>query len=98
MTSKLWGALTVALTVVLLLALAVPTIVIDPFFHFHAPLEGLSYPLRLVNERYQNDGIVRNFECDAIISGTSLCENFKTSEFDSLFGVTSVKAPFSGAW
>ena len=79
----------------LLLALALPTAIIDPYFHYHAPLDGLSYWLH--NERYQNDGIVRNFECDAIISGTSLCENFKTSEFDSLFGVTSVKAPFSGA-
>lgn len=67
---------------------------VDPYFHYHAPLPGLSY--RLYEERYINDGISRNFEYDAMITGTSMTQNFKTSEFDRLFGVRSVKEPFSG--
>ncbi len=70
------------------------TAFIDPFFHYHKPLKGFSY--KLDKERYINTGIVNNYDYDAIITGTSMTECFKTSEFDSLFGVNSVKVPFSG--
>ncbi|MDD3369708.1 MAG: hypothetical protein PHP50_12655 [Lachnospiraceae bacterium] len=69
-------------------------VVVDPYFHYHKPLPFLSY--RLYEERYINDGIGRQFDYDAIITGTSMTQNFKTSEFDELFGVKSVKMPFSG--
>ena len=69
--------------------------VIDPYFHYHAPIDGLFYPLN--HERCQNDGIAKHFTYDAVISGTSMAENFKTSELDELFGTSSVKLPFSGA-
>lgn len=68
---------------------------IDPYFHFHAPLEPLAYYMD--NGRYINDGIGRNFEYDAMIIGSSMTKNFKTSEFDELFGTTAVKTPYSGA-
>lgn len=71
------------------------TIVIDPYFHYHKPLESLEY--RIYNERYQNDGIVKHFDYDALITGTSMIQNFKTSEMDALFGTHSIKIPFSGA-
>lgn len=70
-------------------------IVVDPFFHYHAPLTK-AFKYELDNERYQNNGIIRNFEYDALITGTSMSENFKTSEFDNLFGTKSVKVPFAG--
>lgn len=69
--------------------------VIDPYFHFHKPFSFLSY--RLYNERYINDGISRSFEYDALITGTSMAQNFKTSEADEIFGTKSVKETFSGA-
>lgn len=69
--------------------------VVDPFFHFHKPFSFMSY--RLYDERYMNDGISRHFEYDAVITGTSMAQNFKTSEADALFGVKSVKETFSGA-
>lgn len=71
------------------------TAVIDPFFHYHAPLPFFTYPIE--NQRYQNNGIVRHFSYDAVITGTSMTENFKASEMDALFGVTTVKTCFSGA-
>lgn len=92
--NKAWSILCVALALVLLVAVGTATAVIDPFFHYHAPLESLEYPLN--NQRYQNDGIVRHFEYDALITGTSMTENYKTSEFDELFGVNSVKVSYSG--
>ena len=71
------------------------TVVIDPYFHYHAPLESLEYPL--YNQRYQNDGIARHFEYNAIITGTSMTENMKASEWDDLFGVQTVKLPYAGS-
>lgn len=69
--------------------------VFDPYFHFHKPFFFVSY--RLYDERYTNDGISRHFDYDAMVTGTSMAQNFKTSEMDALFGTQSVKETFSGA-
>jgi hypothetical protein len=69
--------------------------IFDPYFHFHKPFSFISY--RLYNERYTNDGISRNFDYDTIITGTSMSQNFKTSEADKLFNAKTVKESFSGA-
>lgn len=69
-------------------------VIMDPYFHYHAPNN--NYYL-LKNQRYINDGILKHFEYDSLIIGTSMCENFKTSEFDSLFNANSIKTCFSGA-
>lgn len=69
--------------------------VFDPYFHFHKPYDFVKY--RLYDERYTNDGINRHFEYDAIVTGTSMSQNFKPSEIDALFGTTSIKQSFSGA-
>ena len=79
----------------LLIGTAAIAILVDPYFHYHKPLSFLSY--RIYEERYVNDGISRHFTYDAVITGTSMSQNFKTSELDELFGTHSVKEPFSGA-
>ena len=94
MTNKKWTLLLLVLSMVTLLLAAGAVVVVDPYFHYHAPLPFLEYPLN--SQRYQNDGIVRNFDYDAIITGTSMTENFKASQCDALFGVNSIKVPFSG--
>lgn len=77
-----------------LAALAGFVALVDPYFHFHGPIGSMGYIL--TDERYQNDGIVKHFDYDAVICGSSMTENFKTSDMDAIFGVTSVKVPFSG--
>lgn len=67
---------------------------LDPLFHYHKPRSEFYYPLK--QQRYQNDGILRHFNYDAIITGTSMTENFKSTEFDSLFDVNSIKVSYSG--
>lgn len=86
------GFLGLALT--MLIGAGAVIAVIDPYFHYHRPLTALQYPIN--NQRYQNNGIVKHFKYDAIITGTSMTENFKVSEFDRLFGAHSIKVPFSG--
>ncbi len=83
------------LTAVLLSGIGLLTIYVDPFFHYHKPLSGFAYQLRS-GERYLNDGITRHFDYDAVITGTSMTENFKTSELDRLFGVHAIKVPYAG--
>ena len=74
---------------------AVFVVVIDPFFHYHAPIKGIPYLLS--EERYQNDGIVKHFSYDALITGSSLTQNFKTSDVERLWGKTAIKVCFAGA-
>lgn len=92
--SKWFRTMLITVMGLLLLTIAV-TVYVDPYFHYHAPNANISY--RLYEERYINDGIGRNFSFDAIITGTSMVQNFKTSEMDELFGTKAVKMPFSGA-
>ena len=68
---------------------------IDPYFHYHKPdLDKYFYTLN--NQRSQNDGIIKHFDYDAIITGTSMTENFRTSEADEIFGFHYIKVSFSG--
>lgn len=80
--------------VIFSLGFAAFIIYIDPFFHYHKPLEGKGYMME--DQRYINDGIVKNFDYDAMICGSSMTETFRTSVMDEEFGTTSVKVPFSG--
>ncbi len=79
----------------LLFSFIIITYVIDPFFHYHEPYDWISY--NLDTERYQNNGILKNFRYNAIITGTSMTQNFRASELDKLFNVNTVKTTFSGA-
>ena len=47
--------------------------VVDPWYHFHGPAQGL--PLCLRDGRYQNDGIARHTEYDTLLMGTSVTAN-----------------------
>ena len=91
-----WLWFTVGAVLAMLVMLGGLVVWVDPFFHYHMPLEHLAYPID--SERYQNDGISRNFTYDAVLTGTSMKENFKASRFDSLFGVSSVKIPYAGGY
>lgn len=96
MRKKLWIAGYFALVVAALAVIGTKVVQIDPFFHFHKPIiESYFYPLN--NERSQNDGIIKNFDYDGMITGTSMTQNFKTSEAEEIFGGKFIKVPFSGS-
>ena len=92
--SKCFIFQSIGLVAILLILLGTVIVYIDPYFHYHEPLDKYQYPIN--NERYQNDGITRNFEYNAVIAGSSMTECFKTSEFDSLFNARAIKIPYSG--
>lgn len=69
------------------------TIIVDPLFQYHKPF----FNIYIVNERYQNPGILKNFDYDAILTGSSMTENFKVSWFNDI-GENIVKVPFAGGY
>lgn len=95
MKSKLWLAGWLVLTIGALITIGAFVYRVDPYMHYHKPNID-AYYYRLDNQRSQNDGITKHFEYNALITGTSMTENFKTSEFDDIFGVNSIKVSYSG--
>lgn len=91
---KKWLVSVLSCTLAILLMISIMMVIVDPCFHYHKPLSCFGYIMD--NQRYQNDGIVKHFDYDAIIVGSSMTENFKPSELNSLYGVNAIKVPFSG--
>ncbi len=83
-----------AIAITILVAFMIIMIIIDPFYHYHAPIK----PLKLVQEKqaYQNLGIARNLTYDSILTGSSMTENFRISQINELFGCDAVKLSFQG--
>ncbi len=82
------------ISIILLIICAGLIIYVDPFYHYHEPLG----KMQLIQEKeaYQNVGIARNCEYDAILTGSSMTENFRASQFDKLFECNTIKLPFAG--
>ncbi len=91
-----WLGVTLAVSFLILALIGAFVAVVDPFFHFHGPLEEFAYTID--NERYQNDGISRHYDYDSVLTGTSMIENVKPSLLDELFGGTFIKIPYGGGF
>lgn len=92
---KMWLWIYVLFNVIIFGGILGTVIYINPFMHYHEPYtEEFFYELD--NPRSMNDGIIKHFDYDAVIIGTFMTENFKTSEFDALFERNSIKVPFAG--
>ena len=80
---------------VLLFAAAAAVAVMDPFYHYHAPVGGLKAVVS--KAEYQCIGTVRNFPYDSIVFGSSVAENYNNRWFDEAFGGKTIKGIKSGA-
>lgn len=79
-----------------LVLIALITIVIDPFVHYHAPLFGLA--AAETDERGQMIGVAKNVPYDTAIVGSSMSENFEAGWFsDGVIGNSTVKLSMQGA-
>ena len=95
MKSKTWNVVVLGSVAGILGLVALANFIIDPYLHYRKPEGGLEYPLK--DERYINDGIARNFEYEAMITGTSMTQNFKASQMENLWQVPVIKTCYSGA-
>ena len=81
--------------VAMLLVIAVLVVAVDPFFHYHRPLEG--FPYIVDNQLSQNPGMAQNMIYDSAIVGSSMTVNFNTGDFANVFGLNTIKLSYSGA-
>ena len=90
---KHWVLCAMALLLLGLAACAGLTYAVDPFEQYR---ESAILPL-YDQESYNNPGIVKNYDYDAVILGTSMVEMSNPSVIDQCFGVSSVKLPMRGS-
>ena len=77
-------------TLMLLAGVIAVVVVLDPFYQYHRPLPGLKAVL--TDKEYQCIGTLRTFDYDALIVGSSVCENYNNHWFDEGFDCTTIKA------
>lgn len=84
-------------TVIIFLLLIMSTVIyVDPFFHYHAPLE--NFPYLVDNQLSQNPGMAKNMRYDSVILGSSMTVNFNTHWFEEQLGLNTIKLSYSGAY
>ena len=88
-----WNRLCLCLIVLALAVSAALTYAVDPFEHYR---ESRILPL-YDQESYNNPGIARNYDYNAVILGTSMIEMSMPSVIDACFSVSSVKLPMRGS-
>ncbi len=95
MSGKKFVRISLILTTFILILVAAVNIAVDPLFQYHKPWFGLE-PV-ITNERYQNAGVIKHFDFDNAVLGTSLSENYIISEVNDTFGGNSVKLTMYGS-
>ena len=92
-TRKRWAIFTLTVAILLLSLCALTVYLVDPFEHYR---ESAILPL-YDQESYNNPGIAKNYDYNAVILGTSMVEMSHPSVIDECFGVSSVKLPMRGS-
>lgn len=87
--------ITVGIAAALLLAVIALTVIVDPLFQYHLPFFGLK-PV-ITNERYQNAGIAKRFDYEAVVIGNSIAETTVVSEVADIFHMKTVKLSSAGS-
>ncbi|MCR4618659.1 MAG: hypothetical protein K5669_10825 [Lachnospiraceae bacterium] len=80
---------------VLIAAVIAVVVYVDPFFHYHGPIEG--FPYIIDDQLSQNPGLAKNTDYDAVSVGSSISVNMKVSAFKEYFDVDAVKLPYNAA-
>lgn len=94
MTVKKWIIALPAAVLFTLCAFAAVQYICDPMLRYGTESQPLTY--YEYAEMYANPGIARNYSYDAVMVGTSMIENTDVDKCDELFGVKTVRLPYSG--
>lgn len=81
---------------ILLIASAGMVIFVDPFFQYHKPLPFLNYVID--NQTSQNAGMLKTFDYDSVILGSSMTSNFDTNLFAQLLDTNTLKLSTNAAF
>ena len=95
MTRKQWGLLTLSLLLLSIGGIIGAVVLIDPFEVYHQATAFIP-PITNGTQNYANAGIAKSYEYDSVIIGSSMTENFRPSQLDSLLGGRFVKLCING--
>ena len=90
MKKKTWALLCLLGIVGAYVLISAVVIYIDPFQVYHLATRYMP-PIDNTTQVYANAGIVRNYDYDSAIVGTSVTENFRPSQMDRLLGGRFIK-------
>ena len=93
-SAKRWALIVLTMCVLALFFCAALVYCVDPFEQYR---ESGILPL-YDQESYNNPGIAKSYDYDAVILGTSMVEMSNPSVIDECFGVSSVKLPMRGSY
>ena len=90
MNKKFWSILTLCARLSVFALISAVVIAVDPF-QIYRLAEHYIPPIDNTTQVYSNAGIVRSYEYDSAIVGTSVTENFRPSQMDALLGGRFIK-------
>lgn len=96
MTYKRWLTITAVMAAAGLIGIAALVVTVDPFFHYHGPIEG--FPYQIDNQLSQNPGMAERMSYDSIMLGSSMTVNFETDWFAEDMGLNMIKLSYNGAY
>lgn len=88
--------ITITTTILFLACIIGLVLYVDPFFHYHEPLE--NFPYLVDNQLSQNPGMAKHMKYDSVILGSSMTVNFNTHWFEDLLRMNTIKLSYSGAY
>ena len=95
MTYRKKFTITLSTLLIPIFLVIVGMVIIDPYFAYHKPIDGIPYTLE--EGAYINAGILKNFDYDSVIIGSSLAALMEPSIVDEKLGANTVKTTISGA-
>lgn len=90
MKRKTWALLSLALLAAAIAATCLTVIFIDPFQVYRLATRYVP-PIDRTTQVYANAGVARSYDYDSAVVGTSVTENFRPSQLDSLLGGRFIK-------
>ena len=90
MKKKTWALLVLCALLLIFVSVSALVIAIDPFQVYRLATLYMP-PLDRITQVYSNAGVVRSYDYDSAIVGTSVTENFRPTQMDALLGGRFIK-------
>lgn len=94
MKAKTWTKMMIGIWFFAVVLMGATVVIVDPYYHYHKPLACFEYEVG--DAAYTNDGKCKNFEYDALITGTSMTSGFSEEEASEVFDKSFIRATFLG--
>ncbi|MFC2188732.1 hypothetical protein ACFCT7_15555 [Fulvivirgaceae bacterium LMO-SS25] len=92
---KRFGSILIVLTLIGALPIIIINYWVDPLQFYR---KATNYPAAFYkDQRFQNPGLAKNYEYNAVLLGTSMAESYQMDEMENLFGGKFLKLTISGS-